>query len=70
MLSDRRGRRTVFQGQPDERQILSDLYRDWITPCRKAMIDGAVAILPPLHHTLLRYAEREDTVFAALIQGR
>ena len=55
---------------PDERQILSELYRDWITPCRKAMIDGAVATLPPLHRTLVRYAEREDTVFAALIQGR
>jgi hypothetical protein len=55
---------------PDERQTLSDLYRDWITPCRKAVIDGAVAALPPLHHILLRYAEREDTVFAALIQGR
>jgi hypothetical protein len=55
---------------PDERQTLSDLYRDWITPCRKAMIDGAVATLPPLHRTMARYAEREDTVFAALIQGR
>jgi hypothetical protein len=55
---------------PDERQTLSDLYRDWITPCRKAMIDGAVAVLPPLHRTLLHYAEGEDTVFAALIQGR
>jgi type II secretory pathway pseudopilin PulG len=32
---------------PDERQTLNDLYRDWITPCRKAMIDGAVATLPP-----------------------
>jgi hypothetical protein len=55
---------------PDERQILSDLYRDWITPCRRAMIDGAVATLPPLHHTLLRYAEREHAVFAALIEGQ
>ena len=36
---------------PEERQILSDLYRDWIAPCRKAMIDGAVAILPALHRT-------------------
>lgn len=55
---------------PDERQTLSDLYRDWVTPCRKAMIDGAVAALPALHHTLVRYAEREDAVYAALIQGR
>ena len=55
---------------PDERQTLNDLYRDWITPCRKTMIDGAVATLPPLHHILLRYAAREDTVFAALIQGQ
>ena len=55
---------------PDERQTLSDLHRDWMTPCRKAMIDGAVAILPALHRTMLRYAEREDAVYAALIQGR
>jgi hypothetical protein len=55
---------------PDERQTLSDLYRDWVTPCRKAMIDGAVAALPALHHTLVRYAERENAVYAALIQGR
>ena len=55
---------------PDERQILRELYRDWVTPCRKAMIDGAVAALPPLHHTLVRYAAREDAVYAALIQGQ
>lgn len=55
---------------PEERQTLSALYRDWVAPCRKAMIDGAVAALPAWHHALLRYAEREDTVLAALIQGR
>lgn len=55
---------------PEERQTLSDLHRDWLTPCRKAQIDGSVAILPALQRTMLRYAEREDAVYAALVQGR
>jgi len=55
---------------PEDRQILSDLHRDWLTPCRKAMIDGSVTILPALHRTMLRYAEREDAVYATLVQGR
>jgi len=54
----------------EDRQALSDLHRDWLTPCRKAMIDGSVAILPALHRAMLRYAEREDAVYAALVQGR
>jgi hypothetical protein len=55
---------------PEDRQILSDLHRDWLTPCRRATIDGSVAILPALHRTMLQYAEREDAVYAALVQGR
>lgn len=55
---------------PEDRQMLSDLHRDWLTPCRKALIDGSVAILPALRRTMLRYAEREDAVYAALVQGR
>jgi len=55
---------------PEERQMLSDLHRDWLTPCRKAGIDGSVATLPAMHRTMMRYAEREDAVYAALVQGR
>lgn len=59
-------------GKPtaEDRQMLSDLHRDWLTPCRKATIDGSVAILPALRRTMLRYAEREDAVYAGLVQGR
>jgi hypothetical protein len=59
-------------GKPtaEDRQTLSDFHRDWLTPCRKAMIDGSVAILPALHRAMLRYAEREDAVYAGLVQGR
>lgn len=55
---------------PDERQMLSDLHRDWLTSCRKAAIDGSVAMLPASHHPMMRYAEREDAVYAGLVQGR
>ncbi len=55
---------------PEDRRALSDLHRDWLTPCRKAMIDGAVAVLPALQRTMLRYAEREDEVYAGLVGGR
>jgi len=54
----------------EDRQTLSDLHRDWLAPCRKAMIDGSVAILPTLHRPMLSYAEREDAVYAGLVQGR
>lgn len=54
----------------EDRQTLSDLHRDWLAPCRKAMIDGSVAILPALHGAMLRYAEREDAVYAGLFQGQ
>lgn len=55
---------------PEERQMLSDLHRDWLAPCRKAANDGSVAMLPALHRTVMRYAEREDAVYAGLVQGR
>jgi hypothetical protein len=54
----------------EERRALSALHRDWLTPCRTAMIDGLVAALPALHRSLILYAEREDAVYAALVQGR
>jgi hypothetical protein len=59
-------------GKPtaEERQTLSDLHRDWLMPCRNVMIDGSVAILPALHRTMMRYAEREDAVYAGLVLGR
>lgn len=55
---------------PEDRRALSDLHRDWLMPCRKAMIDGAVAILPALQRTMLRYAASEDIVYAGLVEGR
>jgi hypothetical protein len=55
---------------PEERQMLSDLHRDWLTPCRKAGIDGTVAMLPASYRTMMSYAEREDAVYAGLVQGR
>ena len=54
----------------EDRQMLSDLHRDWLMPCRKAMSDGAVAILPAVHRAMLRYAEHEDAIYAGLVQGR
>jgi hypothetical protein len=55
---------------PEERQMLSDLHRDWLTPCRKAVIDGAVAMVSASYRPMMRYAEREDAVYAGLVQGR
>jgi hypothetical protein len=55
---------------PEERQMLSDLHRDWLAPCRKAANDGSVAMLPALHRTVMRFTEREDAVYVALVQGR
>jgi hypothetical protein len=54
----------------DERRILGDFHRDWLTPCRTAVIEGSVAILPALRPAMLRYGEREDDVYTALMQGR
>jgi hypothetical protein len=55
---------------PEERQVLSDLHRDWLTRCRKAAIHGAVAMLAASHRPMMRYAEREDAIYAGLVQGR
>lgn len=59
-------------GKPtaDERDALGVFHRDWVTPCRTAMIHGLVAALPALQGSMLRYAEREDDVYEALVQGR
>jgi hypothetical protein len=54
----------------EDRQALGDLHRDWLAPCRKVQIDGAAAILPALRRVMVQYAEREDAVYAALLQGR
>jgi hypothetical protein len=54
----------------EERHALSALHRDWLTRCRTAMIDGLVAALPALQRSMIRFAEREDAVYAALVQGR
>ena len=55
---------------PEERRMLSDLHRDWLTPCRKAVIDGAIAMVSTSHRPMTRYADREDAVYAGLVQGR
>ena len=55
---------------PEERQMLSDLHRDWLRPCRKAVMDGAVAMVAASHRPMMRWAEREDAVYAGLVQGR
>jgi len=55
---------------PEERRMLSDLHRDWLTPCRKAVIDGAIAMVSASHRPMMQYAEREDAVYAGLVQGR
>jgi hypothetical protein len=63
-------RTDASKATPEDRRALSDLHRDWLAPCRKAMIDGAVAILPALQRTMSRYAEREDAIYAGLVEGR
>ena len=55
---------------PEERQMLSNLHRDWLTPCRKAVIDGAIAMVSASHRPMRLYVEREDAVYAGLVQGR
>jgi hypothetical protein len=55
---------------PEERQVLSDLHRDWLTPCRKAVVDGAIAMVSASHRPMMRYVEREDAIYAGLVQGR
>lgn len=63
-------RTDISKPTPEERQSLNDLHRAWLTPCRKAMIDGSLAAMPAWRGTLVRYAEQEDVVYAGLIQGR